>query len=436
MKTTRRDFMIGAGLFGSALMLGSNPLSANNTVAAEAAKTAAATPPTLKGKLFAFGLGGRKFPGNEGKERKTTSILTTFDLETRAMKQTSLDMGEGHAAMGAGDNRILCVSHHKPVSMMVDKDHKVLATFTAPEGYYYGGHGLVFPERNQFILPMRAAKPHTVADTGRFEVYDLTKLTKIDMIDSGGIQPHELHKIPNNPAELAVTHYGDIADRKKPLEFNVIDTKLTILDSQTYKPKRHYDQNEFNAMSTHMRVSKDGWAYIVLTQYVTFEKPENLKPGEDAEKIAIAEMERIFKQKWDYAVPDIARQERHLAVGLPFLRINTQTGERQVIYLGNKHHMRSQSVAYNTALNTAIGLYYHSDNLVLHAPGKDAEIITNDQLKLNGIRGVAEIPGTTCIAVCGTYYDVAVMDLKTREVLAQFKSSNYDSTHLYHDADV
>ncbi len=429
MKTTRRDFMIGAGLMGSAMLLGSNPLSA-----ADAAPAVAA--PSLKGKLYAFGLGGSKFPGNETKPKSTTSILTSFDLESRAMKQTSLDMGEGHAAMGAGDGRILCVSHHKPLSMMVDKDHKVLATFKAEEGYLYGGHGLVFPERNLFILPMRSAKPHSKNDTGRFEVYDLTTLKKIDMVDSGGIQPHEIHKIPTNANELAVTHYGDIADRKKPLEFNVIDTKLTILDSKTFKPLRHYDQNEFNAMSTHMRVSKDGWAYIVMTQYITFVDKSELKEGETQEKVALADMERIFKQKWDYETPKLAFEERHLAVGLPFLRVNTQTGERQVIYMGPKHHMRSQSVAYNTAMDTAIGLYYHSDNLILHAPNKDAEILTNAQLKLEGIRGVAEIPGTTCIAVCGTYRDVSVFDLKSREVLALFNSRNFNSTHLYHEADV
>ena len=98
--------------------------------------------------------------------------------------------------------------------------------------------------------------------------------------------------------------------------------------------------------------------------------------------------------------------------------------------------MRSQSVAYNTAMATAVGLYYHSDNLIIHQAGKEAEVISHEKLKLNGIRGVAEIPGTTCIAVCGTYFDMAIMDLKTREVLAEFKSSNYDSTHLYHDADI
>ncbi len=430
MKTTRREFMMGAGLMGSAMLLGANPLLAQTAAAPLAAA------PTLKGKLYGLGMRGSAYPGNESKPKAAASILTSFDLETRTIKQTSLDMGDGHAAVGASNGHILCVAHHKPVSMMVDKDHKILATFTAPEGFLYSGHGLVFPERNLFILPMRTVRPHTKADTGRFEVYDLTTLKKQDMVDSGGLLPHEIHKIPNNQAELAVTHYGQIADKNRPLEFNVIDSKLTIVDSKTFKPIRHYDQNQFNAMSTHMRVSNDGWAYIVMTQFIKFTDPEKLGPDQTAEKIAREQLERLFNQKWNYETPQIAFEEEHLPVALPFLRVNTQTGERQIIYLGDKYHMHSQSVAYNVATNTAIGLYYESDNLILHTPGKDAEIIGHEQLKLKGLRGVTEIPGTTLIAACGSHEDVSVFDLKTRQVMAHFTSKNYLSTHLYHEADV
>jgi hypothetical protein len=44
--------------------------------------------------------------------------------------------------------------------------------------------------------------------------------------------------------------------------------KLTILDAQMFKPKRHYGQSDFNAMVTHMRVAHDGAAYFVLTQFI------------------------------------------------------------------------------------------------------------------------------------------------------------------------
>lgn len=430
MKTTRRNFLMSAGLFGGALMLGGKA-----TLAADGALPTAAAAP-LKGKLYGLGLAGSKFPGNQDKPLNTASVMISFDLETRKVTHTSLDMGDGHAAMGAGDGRILCVSHHNSISMMLDKDHNVIAKFTAPAGYLYGGHALVMKERNKFLLPLRAENPHSIKDTGKLEVYDLTTLKKLDMVDSGGIQPHELHVIPNKPDEIAITHYGDVFDLKPPLEFNVIDSKLTITDANTLKPLRHYDQNGFNAMATHMRVSKDGWAYIVMSQYIRFNPPWLLKPGEIAEKVALADLKKHFNQTWEGPIPAIALEEQHMAVGLPFLRVNTQTGERQLIYKGDKVHQRSQSVAYNTMLETAIGLYYFSDNLILHKPGKDAEVITNSQLKLEGIRGVAEIPGTPYIAVNGTRRDVSVFDLQTRQVLALFNSKNFNTTHLYHEADV
>ena len=344
-------------------------------------------------------------------------------------------MEDGHAAMGALDGRILCVSHHKPVSMMLDSQHAVLAKFVAPEGYLYGGHGLVMKDRNQFILPMRNAHPRTLADTGRFEVYDLTTLKKLDQIDSGGIQPHEIHYIPTNPSEMAVTHYGDIAQDKESLEFNIIDSKLTIVDSATLKPKRHYSQNDRNAMTTHMRVDKDGWAYIVFTQYIRYDKLQG-DTTQDNHDAVRAELKRLFNQEWDFPIPHVADREKHLAVALPFVRINTPTGETQVINAGMQHHLRSQSVAYNVATNTGIALYHHSNNLVLNQPGKSPEVITGDELGLKGIRGVTEIPGTTRICVCGTYDDIVVMDLETKNIESHFTTSNYNSTHIYHDQDV
>jgi hypothetical protein len=311
-----------------------------------------------------------------------------------------------------------------------------MATFISPENYVYGGHGLVFPEQNKFILGMRAKKALTTADHGQFEIYDLNTLKLIDRVDSGGLHPHEIRPVPGKD-EFVVTHYGDINVEKAPLEHNAVEPKLTILDSKTFKPIRHYPQPEFNAMVTHMRVDKHGWAYYVLTQYVNFREPAFMPDGMDPLVNAVKETQEIFKSTYDFPPPFQSRRERRIAVPLPFVRVNTQTGERQIVKSDEKNILRSQSVAYNTATDTAIGLFYHSDNLVLHQPttGK-SEIVTNDQLKLKEIRGVAEIPGTTLIAVNGTYNDVSIYDLKTRQVVSRFTTKVYDSTHLYHEADV
>lgn len=386
----------------------------------------------LLGRVYAFGMSPQKYPGNTDPKH---SILTDLNLADGTFKQTELNMQDGHAAMPAGDGRILCVSHHKNTSMMLDKNHAILKTFVAPENYLYGGHGLVLRERNLFVLPMRHAKPVSLADTGRIEIYDLTTLEKKDMVDSGGIQPHEIRLIPGHADEIAVTHYGNLATPNDPLEFNIADSKLTILDAASFKPKRHYSQNERNAMTTHMRVDKDGWAYIVFTQYIQYNRLK-LQPGQDVHAAALAELKRLYGQEWGFPIPAAADEEKHLAISLPFVRINTQTGETQIIDAGMEHHIRSQSVAYNVATGTAIALYHHSGDLVLHKAGGAPELITAAELGLKDVRGVADIPGTTRIAVCGTYEDVAVMDLPSRKVEAHFTTSNYNSTHIYHEADI
>lgn len=422
---TRRHFLKSMAAFSGVLAV--KPW-ASVSAAAEIASPSKA----LKGKVHAFGMSPAGFPNNPYAK---SSILTTLDLATGQYKQTALDMEEGHAAMGALDGRLLCVSQHKPTSMMLDKDHNIIQKFISPTGYVYGGHGLVMRDRGLFILPMRARSPQTLADTGKFEIYDLASLKKLDEVDTGGIQPHEVHYIPTNPNELALTHYGNISEEKETLEFNIIDSKLTILDSATFKPKRHYSQNNLNAMTTHMRVDSEGWAYLIYSQYILYKR---LKAQTDDEmhKLLLAEMKRLFGQEWDFPIPATADREKHLAIALPFVRINTQTGETQIINTGLRHHLRGQSVAYNVATGTAIGLYHQSDNLILHKPGREPEVITGEQIGIKEVRGVTEIPGTTRICVCGTYDDIVVMDLVSRQVEAHFTTSNYNSTHLYHEADV
>lgn len=389
--------------------------------------------PRLRGTVHGLGANGSLFPGRDMTRSSDASIITSLDLATGAARQTSLDMALGHAAMSMGDGRILCVAHHRNRSMVLDQEHRIRAQFTSPQGYVYGGHGLILPARNIIVIPMRHARPRTLSDYGRLQIYDLETMRLLDQFETGGLHPHELHTIPGTD-ELVTTHYGDIDSQRRPFEHNVIDAKLTIFDGSTLKPKRHYPQNDFNAMVTHMRVDSAGWAYFVLTQYIAWPTTEELRDGENAYAVAVSALDRALGRKHDFPVPYQAIEDRQLPIPLPLVRVNTQTGERQVINCGDRHHLRSQSVAYNEVTDQAIALYYHSDNLVVHRPGGAAEVITANELCLTGIRGVTEIPGTSMIAVMGSYRGVTVYDLSSRAVLAHHDTLNYEDTHLYFDS--
>jgi hypothetical protein len=361
------------------------------------------------------------------------NIVTSLNLTDGSVRQTPILMREGHAAMSMGDGRILCLAQHENKSVVLDPAHGVIAELMAPEKYVYSGHGLMFPQRNIFVVTLHDESQINDKAFGLIHVHDLKTLRVLDQISSGGLQPHEIHPIPNTD-ELAVTHYGDIFSERRPFEHNVVDAKLTILDAATFRPKRHYPQNDFNAMVTHMRVDNDGWAYFVLTQYIRWPHLSDIPIGSDSFATASRLLDEVTGRKRDFALPYHSLEDRTFPLPLPLVRVNTQTGERLIVDAGDRNHLRSQSVAYNATTGMAIALYYHSDNLIVHKPGAEPQVIAAADLQLGDIRGVTEIPGTSMIAVMGTYRGVSIMDLASRTVVATHPTLNYGDTHLYYDA--
>ena len=357
-------------------------------------------------------------------------MLTSLDLADGSIRQTPLEVPNGHAAMGMGDGRVLCLGQHLEKSMVIDRQHKPQADLLAPEGYVFGGHGLVLADRGLVVLTFRAREQLGLTDTGILRIYEHKTLALIDQVSTGGLQPHEIHMIPGRD-EIALSHYGDIHVPKAPFDANAVEPKITILDAQTFRPKRHYIEDGFNALVTHMRVDKHGWAYYVMTQYVKWPK-ETMADG-DPFGIAAAELEKALGRKLDFPLPYQSDWEKKFAVPLPLVRVDTQTGERQVINAGDAHHLRSQSVAYNNVMGQTVATYFHSNTLIIHEPGKPPEVIHARDLNISDVRGVTEIEGTSLIAVMGTYCGVALYDLRMRKLVNYYESLNYEDTHLYYD---
>ena len=444
----RRGFLSGAGLALSSVMLASCGIKPESK---------------LTGKVLAFGTDGHLFPGYSGKDHNKVSVLTSVNIADGKLKQTPLPMGAGHSAMGLGDGRVLCVAHHQNKSMLVDPDHKEIASFVSPEKYLYGGHGLVLPEQGVFVMCMRFKNPQTLADHGRFEVYDLKTAKVVDRIDSGGLHPHEIHRIPGTD-ELIVTHYGDIFTPNPPYAHHVIEPKLTIYDAKTFKVKRHYKQ-DYNALLTHMNVSKDGYAYYVMTQYVedagakkTKVKAVDMAPAGEEVSLAMAremapkpeapagkkpfeqilveldqKLESITGHKREYAIPYEAARELKLPVPLPFVRVNTKTGDKEVFMTAEGNHLRSQSVGYNDFTNTALGIFYHADTAILHKNGGQPEVLGAGEVGLSELRGVADIPGTPYVALVAAHRGLVIYDLDKKQVVTRFPYQYFDTVHLAYD---
>ncbi|MDR3613461.1 MAG: DUF1513 domain-containing protein [Candidatus Obscuribacterales bacterium] len=464
--TDRRSFLSLAGAAVGGVLLGGcgGGSAPGNAKSSAVEQTTTAIKPNLNGSLYAFGTDGHLFPGYTGQDHNHVSVLTSIDIKSGKSKQTPLPMGQGHSAMGLGDGRILCVAHHDSKSMLVSDNHKEIASFISPDNYVYGGHGLVLPEHGVFLMCMRNKNPKTLTDHGRFEIYDLKTLKLVERIDSGGLHPHEIHVIPGTD-ELIVTHYGDIYTPNPPYAHHVIEPKLTVYDAKTFKVKRHFVQ-DYNALLTHMSVSKDGYAYFVLTQYieeagwkksrskhlqaapageeVSMEmsremapKPQESMPGVKTADIVLSELEKKMESitgcKRDYPIPYEAARELKLPVPLPFVRVNTKTGERDVFMTGDGNHLRSQSVGYNTSTDTALGIYYHADTAILHRNGGQPEVLSAGEVGLSEMRGVADIPGTSYVGLVAAHRGLVIYDLAKKEVVQRFPYQYFDTVHLSYD---
>jgi hypothetical protein len=421
---SRRTFLASAGVLAAGYVVARG---FGFSVAMAAAPSSAFS---VNGKIHIIGLNEPPGIKPEG-SAAANSRLTTIDLKTGKVRQSDLAISDGHAALPLGEGRVACIAHHGRHSCVVDAGHKLMVRLTAPNDYLFGGHGLVLPDRNVFVAPVRHAKARTAADHGRFLIYDLGSLKETGQVEAAGLHPHEMRLIPGT-REIAVTHYGDVIEPHPYYQHNVIASKLSIYDAGTLKEKRSYPQNDFPAMLTHMSVSPDGDAYCVMTQYFKSPKDRKLSVEERRERV-MAAITKATGRAPDFNIPPQGLAEGRVAMPLPFLCINTKTGERQVIMRERNDHLRSQSVACNQQTAMAIASYFHSNDLVLHRQGHDPVILAGAKLGLQDVRGVAEIPGTPFFAVTGSKNDAVILNSGTLDVVARYSMDNAYAPHVEYE---
>jgi hypothetical protein len=433
MKTTRRKLLYGLGgaLAGASAL--SNRAQATET---DLSKLSCTKPFKLEGMALTLGTHGVYHPDAfedwKKEPARPRSLITMTDLETGTYKQRVLDMPDGHHAMRLGSsNRIVCIGHHNKLSMVLNDDLSTRRIFIAPDGFVYGGHGYVDEPNNVFVLPARVEYPKKLEDQGIFEVYDLKTLRKIDELPSEGIHPHEIRLLPNGK-EIVVTHYGEIARNLAPkgshYYFNIVEAKLSVYDAKTLKPLRHYVQEDLNAILSHMAIDASGNVFAVSNQYVPFGRGRSFNMIQ-----ALQEVEKITGVKHNFELNPVMREEDRIAIPLPVLRINPQTGEVKPYFVSNNDNRRSQSVAYQADVGKVFASFTYSNTLV--TVDKDDKTEATDCFKygITQVRGVDAVPGTPYMIISDSYRGIALIDANTMELVRLYDVPVYRSPHVHFD---
>ncbi len=353
---------------------------------------------------------------------RNCSVLSELNLKTETLKQSVVPVAMAHGALRLKNGNLLITAHHRKTSALLDESHQPINVFDAPENYVFGGHATVFPEKNIVVIPVRHAHPTSKKDTGRLLVHDADNFKLLEEYDSGGIHPHEIRLLPERD-EFVITHYGDItSDDPEGFMFNVLEPKLSVLDSNSFATKREYIQ-PMDAIYTHMDVGQSSNIYAISNQYIRYRD----KTGDELKALL-----KKYNFKHEEALTYIEEVKNKMAVPLGIIRMDPVTGDREVFLSSKKDFLRSQSITAHTKSGRIFATYSNSNNLiVIDEKTKKITIKNAYDYGFHVLRGVTNIPGTDYIAISDRDHGIAIVNAITLEKVKEFPVSILSSPHIF-----
>lgn len=423
---SRRSFNLAATSFAASLAMPAIRAAAKSAES----RIGDVLPQTTSGLLHSAGLEGKRFPLAAGNSRDPLGVLTTIDLKSHRVRQTSIPMRDAHAAVGLGDGRVICMPQQGERCVVVDANHTIMHVLQAPPQYHYFGHALIKPAgQNVIVLTLKRIDFANESDHGVLTIYDYDTLKLIGSVTSAGLNPHEITRIPGSD-EVCAVHYGHIS-KKDPVRFrNVKDPKLSIYDGKTLAVKREYHLKDIAASISHVRVDAERKAYCVLQQYVIVSEDAQTKTPADRLKRYYDYCSEIIGRPVKFETPPFIYPGEH-PVPLPALRIDTQTGEREIVMAGDDYHLGVQSVEVNSLTQAMIVSYTGSNALVLRYPGKPAVALKGKAFKLENVRGVSDIPGTPYVLAASSGLGLASIDVRDGSLAGTAPIEFYEAPHMY-----
>lgn len=381
------------------------------------------------GELLLFGYEGRlDSPRIDFQER--SSVLTRVRLKDGAVESVKLPMEKAHIAMPLGQGRVLCCPQNGPHALVVDRENRIVQRFEAPKGFFYSGHGLLLNDRSVLLVPLCKTSRSSVADRGAVEVYDAKDLRLLRRIEDWGINPHEIQYLPSRN-ELVVADYGTLTTAGRPVLTTFGQSCIFTCDPDTLAVKKVYDQTDLNGAVTHVRVTDDGQAYVILQQSVFMDTAR----GERTFAAAVLDADRVAESEFslpprDYALPFIQYKTPEMSVPRPLVKVNLASGQRQQLLVHPRFHIRPQSVERNVLTGTVLASYTGSDCLVAQRGGESPYIIDGADIGLTEVRGLADIPGTPFVGIAGSERNVSIVDVRTGVSVTRIRSDNFVAPHM------
>ncbi|MBI1364156.1 MAG: DUF1513 domain-containing protein [Proteobacteria bacterium] len=356
------------------------------------------------------------------------SMLTKVSLKNDAVTQSTVAAGSSHYPfVSPKHDRIVMLDQYGPKCVVLDMDHKEVTAFPAPEGYIFSGHGLLLEGTDNLVIGLYRIGPKTLEDEGMLMVMNLANSTPTidNKLPSHGLQPHDMSFMPGKKL-MAVAHAGSTLHHEGKKEFRytreIVNPGIALLNTSDLSLNKFLRTPE-NAEVTHLAVRDDGKIVCCLNQ--------KLNTGGLKHREADLLLADEFKTT-DFLLDESEMRDRGggVSLSLPALMVDPETGQSTPFMESIRYQRQGQSVAFNQVTGTTVVSFLVSSGLLFIGRDGKAEAIPSGSFGIYNVSGLADIPGTPYMAMCGHKYDMVIVDMRTRSVVHTIRMPMLRATHL------
>ena len=336
----------------------------------------------------------------------------------------------GFFAVPYGDDTTGCV--------FLDHDLNIIEVFNAPDGYGFGGHVAVLPGDRQLFGHFNQAgygkHLRDKDDTGRNFVLDIETRKVIWTGETDIILGHDI-AVTKDGAKVLVGDDSTLrrreteeleADTEDPFSLVNHAPSIVVYSADTFEYEKTIPLR-INGSFVHIEVDEEGEVFGAAEQFIA-----NSPVGHAALRDLLGEDDGHMERYVDHMSEDYL--DHQLPFPGPLVRVDIETGnvvERKLDPLNQAPFDIKRNEQSGMILNVFTG----SNSLSRYNPRKKKwGYFKTDHYGIQRPYGLADIPGTTFMAVNGFKKGIAVIDTLTMSTVATYPTENYGIKHLLYVA--
>lgn len=224
--------------------------------------------------VLTLGTDGTNFAGPL--HGRASTLVTEVNFKTGVVRQSQIPLSLAHAPQYLPGGRILALSAHTRVSLVLNSDHSVVQELTVPENFVFAGHSLVLEDRGWLVVSVKNKVSKSIKDTGYLSFLDLKTFREKHRIATHSTFGHDIERL--SKIELAVSHYGtllfDLQKSDQPVVksgikylMNVVKPMVSYFDLDTMKYTEHRELGPLHALN-HISHGPEKSLYAISVQAV------------------------------------------------------------------------------------------------------------------------------------------------------------------------